>query len=114
MKVLATSEQKNLTDGGNPEGELLTEVRPRLKRPPKYKVIMLNDDFTPMDFVVFVLKSFFHKTQEEAVEIMLNIHNKGAGLCGVFTRDVAETKIEQVLLLAKQNEHPLRCVMERE
>ncbi|MBN8531070.1 MAG: ATP-dependent Clp protease adapter ClpS [Alphaproteobacteria bacterium] len=91
-----------------------TQTLVRVARPPLYKVVLLNDDFTPMDFVVYILKVLFHKGHEEAITVMLEVHNKGAGLCGVFTRDVAETKVEQVKLLAQKNEHPLRCLMERE
>lgn len=90
------------------------ETRVRTARPPLYKVMLLNDDYTPMDFVVLVLKSFFHKVHEDAINIMLEVHNRGSGLCGTFTRDVAETKIEQVIAAARKNEHPLQCVMERE
>jgi len=86
----------------------------RTARPPLYKVMLLNDDYTPMDFVVFVLKQFFHKGHEAAITIMLEVHNRGSGLCGTFTRDIAETKIEQVVAAARKNEHPLQCVMEKE
>lgn len=84
------------------------------KRPPLYKVILLNDDYTPMDFVIYLLQSVFHKAEEEAVAIMLEIHTKGSGHCGTYTRDVAETKIHEVTTLARQHEHPLQCVMEKE
>lgn len=100
---------------GEAEGEVLTaQPNVRTARPPFYKVVLLNDDFTPMEFVVKVLENIFHKDANEAVRIMLEVHNKGAGLCGVYTRDVAETKIDQALYLARQNEHPLQCVMEKE
>lgn len=93
---------------------LVTAPRTRTQRPPFYKVLLLNDDFTPMDFVVLILKQVFHKAHEDAIHIMLEVHNKGAGTCGVFTRDVAETKIELVSTIARKNEHPLQCVMEKE
>ena len=90
------------------------EAKPQLKKPPLYKVVLLNDDFTPMDFVVFVLKDIFRRTHEEAVGIMLEIHNKGEGICGVYTRDVAETKAELAITVARRHEHPLQCRVEKE
>jgi ATP-dependent Clp protease adaptor protein ClpS len=84
----------------------------RLKPPPLYKVMLLNDDFTPMDFVVTVLQRFFAKNREQATQIMLKVHNEGAGLCGIYPRDVAETKVGQVTSLAREHQHPLQCVME--
>ena len=93
---------------------LLAEPRVKTKRPPYFKVVLLNDDFTPMDFVVFVLKDIFRKTHEEAVNTMLDIHHKGEGLCGVYTRDVAETKAELVITLARRSEYPLQCRVEKE
>ena len=85
-----------------------------LRAPPLYQVLLLNDDFTPMDFVVFILKDVFHKNHEEAVSTMLDVHHKGAGVCGVYTRDVAETKSELVTTLARRNEYPLQCRVEKE
>ena len=79
-----------------------------------YRVLLLNDDYTPMEFVVLVLEHFFHKSREEATRIMLHVHNYGVGVCGVFTYEVAETKVAPVLDLAQRNEHPLQCTMERE
>ena len=79
-----------------------------------YQVVMLNDDFTPMEFVVFVLERFFNKSIEEATRIMLHVHQHGVGLCGVFTFEVAETKVAQVMDMARRNEHPLQCIMEKE
>ena len=96
------------------QSSVVTKTRVKTKRPPMYKVVILNDDYTPMDFVVHVLKNCFHKSHEEAVSIMLQVHHNGSGVCGIFTRDVAETKVEQVISSSKQNEHPLRCVMEKE
>lgn len=98
------------------EGELLIKEKPKTKpkRPPFYKVILLNDDYTPMDFVVHILETVFRRSHEEAVEIMLTVHQKGAGICGVYTRDVAETKVDQVIEYARINEYPLQCVMEKE
>jgi len=96
------------------DGLVVQEARPQIKKPPLYKVILLNDDYTPMEFVVRVLERFFHKNREEATHIMLHVHQKGMGICGVFTREVAETKVRQVMLFAAENQHPLQCTMEPE
>lgn len=88
------------------------EAQPRLKQPPMYKVILLNDDYTPMDFVVTVLENFFTLSREKATQVMLHVHTRGMGVCGVFTRDIAETKVEQVNTFSRDNQHPLKCVME--
>lgn len=84
----------------------------RLKPPPLYQVVMLNDDFTPMEFVVFVIQQFFSKDRETATQIMLKVHQHGRGVCGVYAKDVAATKVEQVMSAARQAGHPLQCVME--
>lgn len=98
-----------------PGDELVVqEAKPRLQRPPLYKVILLNDDYTPMEFVVVVLQRFFRKTREEATRIMLHVHQKGIGICGVYTREVAETKVRQVMMFSSENQHPLQCTMEPE
>ena len=103
------------TEGTELEGELMV-ADPALKpkRPPMYKVILLNDDYTPMDFVVLILESIFHKEHADALEIMLQIHNKGAAAVGIYTRDVAETKAGQVVEHARINEYPLQCTVEKE
>jgi ATP-dependent Clp protease adaptor protein ClpS len=93
---------------------LLTKPRPKTKKPSMYKVLLLNDDYTPMEFVVHVLEQFFRKPQEEAMEIMLHIHQRGVGICGVFTYEVAETKVVQVTDYARKHQHPLQCTMETE
>lgn len=90
------------------------ETKPKLKLPRKYKVVLINDDYTPMEFVVEVLKYFFHMSEEAATSIMLQVHTKGKGICGVFSRDVAETKVNQVNDFARTNQHPLLCSMEPE
>ncbi len=104
--------------GGEEEGELLTKEKQQTKQKPKrpnmYRVMMLNDDYTPMEFVVWVIIKIFHKSQQESTRLMLDVHNKGRGLMGVYTHDTARTKMEQVHLLAAQNEHPLQCVLEVE
>jgi len=91
-----------------------TKTLTRTKKPSLYRVLLLNDDYTPMEFVVYVLERFFSKSREDAMEIMLHVHHKGVGVCGVFTYEVAETKVAQVLDLARRNEHPLQCTMEKE
>jgi ATP-dependent Clp protease adaptor protein ClpS len=96
------------------DGLVVQETRPQIKKPPLYKVILLNDDYTPMEFVVRVLERYFHKSREEATRIMLQVHQKGLGICGVFTREVAETKVRQVMLYAAESQHPLQCSMEPE
>lgn len=90
-----------------------TETRVRPQRPPLYKVLMLNDDYTPMEFVVHALERFFGKSRGEATEITVHIHRRGVGVCGVFTYDVAESKMTQVMDLARENQHPLQCTIER-
>ncbi|MCY4154131.1 MAG: ATP-dependent Clp protease adapter ClpS [Gammaproteobacteria bacterium] len=92
----------------------LLEDRPRLKRPPLYKVLLLNDDYTPMEFVVHILETFFTMDRQTATRIMLEVHTRGMGVCGVFTRDVAQTKVVQVNHYSKEHEHPLKCTMEKD
>ena len=95
---------------GNRDGNLaVAEQKPQLKRPPMYKVIMLNDDYTPMEFVVEVLEMFFGMHREQATQIMLKVHTNGSAVCGTFTRDIAETKAAQVNQYARENQHPLLC-----
>ena len=93
---------------------VVTRTRPRTKKPSNYKVLMLNDDYTPMEFVVHVLERFFNKSREDATRIMLHVHQKGVGICGVFTYEIAETKVAQVMDFARQHQHPLQCTMEKE
>lgn len=89
------------------------KAKPKLKRPPLYKVILLNDDYTPMDFVVHVLEAFFGMNRELATYVMLQVHTQGKGVCGTFTREIAETKVAQVNNYARENQHPLLCTMEK-
>ena len=91
---------------------VVQEQRPRLKRPPLYSVMMMNDDYTPMEFVVHVLQQFFGKNLEEATHIMLVVHTKGSAVCGIYTKDVAETKSQLVNQYAQENEHPLLCTVQ--
>jgi len=101
--------------GGNGFGTgIATKTRPKTKKPSLYKVLILNDDYTPMEFVVHVLERFFAKQREEAVQIMLHVHRRGVGVCGVYTFEVAETKVAQVIELARRHQHPLQCTMEKE
>jgi ATP-dependent Clp protease adaptor protein ClpS len=99
---------------GDPRTGVVIKTRPKTKKPSMYKVLMLNDDYTPMEFVVHVLQRFFNKTAEEATRIMLHVHQKGVGVCGVFTFEVAETKVTQTMDLARKNQHPLQCTLEKE
>jgi ATP-dependent Clp protease adaptor protein ClpS len=94
-------------------GLVLEEARPEVARPPLYQVILLNDDFTPMDFVVVVLETFFNLDRERATQVMLHVHTRGKGVCGVFTREVAETKVTQVNEFSRTHQHPLLCTMEK-
>jgi ATP-dependent Clp protease adaptor protein ClpS len=97
----------------NDDGSLaVQEAKPKLQKPPMYKVLLLNDDFTPMDFVVSILQSIFYKDKEEAVRITMNVHTSGIGVCGIYTKDIAETKVQQVLAYSQENQHPLQCTLE--
>jgi len=90
-----------------------TRTRTRTKQPSLYKVLMLNDDYTPMEFVVLCLQRFFRMSVEDATRVMLHVHQKGVGVCGIFTYEVAETKVSQVMDFARQNQHPLQCTLEK-
>ncbi|HEX7338849.1 MAG TPA: ATP-dependent Clp protease adapter ClpS [Rhodanobacteraceae bacterium] len=94
-------------------GVAVAPSRPEVERPSLYQVVLLNDDFTPMDFVVEVLRSFFGMDQERAVQVMLHVHTRGKGVCGVFTREVAETRVNQVNQYSRNHQHPLLCTMEK-
>ena len=98
---------------GDAQVGIATKTRPRTKKPKQYKVLLLNDDYTPMDFVVYVLERFFNKPPEEATRIMLHVHQKGVGVCGIFPYEIAETKVNQVMDFARQNQHPLQCTLEK-
>jgi len=93
---------------------VVVKSKPKTKKPSMYKVLLLNDDYTPMEFVVHVLERFFNKSHEEATRIMLHVHRRGVGVCGVYTYEVAETKVTQVIDFARRNEHPLQCTLEKE
>ena len=116
--------KKDTPDGGSGGGDrdgdgdgrtgIVTKTRPKTKKPNLYKVLLLNDDYTPMEFVVHVLEKYFSKSKEDANRVMLHVHQKGVGICGVFTYEVAETKVTQVMDFARKNSHPLQCTMEKE
>jgi len=95
------------------EGLALQEAKPKLKRPPLYKVVLNNDDYTPMDFVVHILEIFFSMDRENATRIMLEVHTSGRGICGTFTHEIAETKVSQINNYSRENQHPLLCTMEK-
>ncbi len=95
------------------DGLAVQEAKPRLKRPPLYKVILINDDYTPMDFVVHILENFFSLDRQNATRVMLEVHTRGKGICGIFTHEVAETKVAQVNSYAREHQHPLLCTMEK-
>jgi len=97
-----------------PSSQVLVKQKSKLQKPKLFKVILLNDDYTPMEYVVKLLKAVFNKSESDAINIMLMIHNKGLGICGIFTKDIAETKVFTVLKMAKHDQHPLKCIMEPE
>jgi ATP-dependent Clp protease adaptor protein ClpS len=101
-------------DGGRPNTSTIVKARPKTKKPSMYRVLLLNDDYTPMDFVIHVLERFFGKNREAATEIMLHVHHRGVGVCGVYTYEVAETKVAQTIEFARRHQHPLQCTMEKE
>lgn len=106
--------QKDDVKQGGGGSLLLEESKPQVKRPPMYKVVLLNDDYTPMDFVVHILEGFFGMDRHSATRIMLNVHTQGKGICGTYTREVAETKVNQVNEYSRKHKHPLLCTMESE
>ena len=114
-KNIISQNDPSSPDGTN-DGEtgIITKTKPKTKKPSWYKVLLLNDDYTPMEFVIHVLQRYFNKNMEEATKIMLHVHQNGVGICGVFTYEVAETKVTQVVDLARQHQHPLQCTMEKE
>jgi ATP-dependent Clp protease adaptor protein ClpS len=109
---MSNDENRNGNTSG-PSTSVITKVKPKTKRPNLYRVLILNDDYTPMEFVVHVLEKFFNKDIEAATKIMLHVHHHGIGECGVFTYEIAETKVTQVMDFARKHQHPLQCVMEK-
>lgn len=117
-RVLPVPPLRMGNDGGRtgrsgPSAAVITKVKPKAKRPNLYRVLILNDDYTPMEFVIHVLEKFFQKDEEAATKIMLHVHHHGIGECGIFTYEIAETKVTQVMDFARKHQHPLQCVMEK-
>ncbi len=112
LRAAGDDRERRNDDTGTGTG-VATRVKPQTKRPNLYRVLLLNDDYTPMEFVVHVVERFFAKSREEATRIMLHVHQHGVGECGVFTYEVAETKVTQVMDFARKHQHPLQCVMEK-
>jgi len=110
---MADDDRKRRSDAGGPGTAVVTKTKPQTKRPSLYRVLILNDDYTPMEFVVHVLERFFGKDHEAATRIMLHVHHHGIGECGIYTYEVAETKVTQVMDFARKHQHPLQCVMEK-
>ena len=113
LRILAAGDDN--ADEGDSDSEvgIATKTRAKPKKPSQYKVLLLNDDYTPMEFVVMVLKRFFGMNLEQATRVMLHVHQKGVGVCGIFPYEVAETKVNQVMDFARQNQHPLQCTLEK-
>ena len=106
-------EQNNNINLDDPQRGVLLNTKPKTKKPSLYKVILLNDDYTPMEFVIYIIEKLFNKNHEEATRIMLHVHQNGLGICGIYTYEVAETKSKAVINLAKSNQHPLQCTIEK-
>ena len=106
-------EQNNNINLDVPQRGVLLNTQPKTKKPSLYKVILLNDDYTPMEFVIYIIEKLFNKNHEEATRIMLQVHQNGLGICGIYTYEVAETKSKAVINLAKSNQHPLQCTIEK-
>jgi ATP-dependent Clp protease adaptor protein ClpS len=113
MKILMAQDDDD-KNGGRPGVGLATRTRPKTQKPSLYKVLLLNDDYTPMEFVVHVLKAFFQMDTDQATRVMIHVHQKGVGVCGIFTYEVAETKVTQVMDFAQKNQHPLQCTLEKD
>ena len=118
VPALAGPKEDDPGKGGNDKGSTetgtITKTRPKTKRPSLYRVLLLNDDYTPMEFVILVLQDVFNKSREDAMQIMLHVHQKGVGECGIYPYEVAETKVTRVMDTARKNQHPLQCVMEKQ
>jgi ATP-dependent Clp protease adaptor protein ClpS len=112
--MMADKDKDDDADRGDGDVSVATKTKTKTQRPPLYKVLLLNDDYTPMEFVVHVLERFFGITHSQAVEIMLTVHKKGVAVVGVFSYEIAETKVAQVMDFARRNQHPLQCTMEKE
>ncbi|MBL4908178.1 MAG: ATP-dependent Clp protease adapter ClpS [Sneathiella sp.] len=110
---MSSGNDKKIDDGDTGTG-VVTKTKPKTKKPSMWRVLLLNDDYTPMEFVVFILQRFFAMDENSAAQIMLHVHQKGVGNCGVFPYEIAETKVTQVIEFARKNQHPLQCTMEKE
>lgn len=108
------SNHKKQDEHEQSHGAVVEHAKQKIKKPPLFKVLLMNDDYTPMEFVVYLLIEFFHMSNENAHQVMMHVHTRGRGVCGVYPREIAETKVQQVMDLAAQHQHPLRCVMEKE
>src|ERR1700749_575518 len=113
MKDSGGKDDDNNGSGDTGTG-IVTKTSPKPKKPSLYKVLLLNDDYTPMEFLVHILEKIFGKSREEAVDVMLHVHRHGVGICGIFTFEVAETKVAQVIEFSRRHQHPLQCTMEKE
>ena len=111
--LAASKEPRRNGDAPGSGAAVITRTRTQTKRPNMYRVLLLNDDYTPMEFVISILQTFFNKNPEEATQIMLHVHHNGVGECGVYTYEIAETKVAQVMDHARKNQHPLQCIMEK-
>jgi ATP-dependent Clp protease adaptor protein ClpS len=116
QSVIARIDMSDIGKRGEegPGTGVVVKAKPKTKKPSMYKVLMLNDDYTPMEFVVHILERFFNKSRQEATRIMLHVHRRGVGVCGVYTYEVAETKVTQVMDFARQHQHPLQCTLEKD
>jgi ATP-dependent Clp protease adaptor protein ClpS len=113
LNPISMADDADRDDDGDASTGVATRTRAKTKKPTPYRVLMLNDDYTPMEFVVLVLQRFFKMDMEQATQVMLSVHQRGVGVCGVFTYEVAETKVAQVIDFARQNQHPLQCTLEK-
>lgn len=114
MLVIHSNADDNEGGGGRTGVGVATRTKPKTQKPSLYKVLMLNDDYTPMEFVVLCLQRFFRMSIEDATRVMLHVHQRGVGVCGIFTYEVAETKVNQVIDFAREHQHPLQCTMEKD
>jgi ATP-dependent Clp protease adaptor protein ClpS len=114
QETCSMAERKQGDQATGDKSAVITQTKPKTRKPSLYRVLLLNDDYTPMEFVVYVLEQFFHKSHEDAMRIMMHVHQHGVGVCGVFTYDVAETKVAQVIDAARRHQHPLQCTMEKD
>ena len=114
--VIGSGDMSDIRKNGEegPGTGVVVKAKPKTKKPSMYKVLLLNDDYTPMEFVVHILERFFNKSRQEATRIMLHVHRRGVGICGVYTYEVAETKVTQVMDFARQHQHPLQCTLEKD